>query len=70
MKQDIHPNYTVLKVKCSCGNKFETKSTYTKGDSLTVSICSGCHPFYTGKHKFVDETGRVEKFKQKFNLPS
>ncbi len=51
-----------------CGNKFETRSTYAKGDKLNIAVCSSCHPFYTGKAKFVDETGRVDKFKQKYGL--
>jgi large subunit ribosomal protein L31 len=33
---------------------------------LKVDICNVCHPFYTGKLKFVDTAGRIEKFKNKF----
>jgi len=65
MKADIHPKYDTVKVKCACGNEFETKST--KGN-LTVEICSECHPFFTGKEKLVDTAGRVEKFRKKYNL--
>ncbi|TDT67896.1 LSU ribosomal protein L31P [Hypnocyclicus thermotrophus] len=68
MKKGIHPEYKDVKVSCSCGNEFETKSTYSKGDEIKVGICSNCHPFYTGKAKFVDQTGRVDKFKKKYNL--
>ena len=68
MKQGIHPNYKVVQVECSCGNKFETRSTYAKSDELKIAVCSNCHPFYTGKAKFVDETGRVDKFRQKYGL--
>jgi len=68
MKQGIHPNYKEINVECSCGNKFETRSTYGKGDTLNIGVCANCHPFYTGKAKFVDETGRVDKFRQKYNL--
>jgi large subunit ribosomal protein L31 len=68
MKQGIHPNYKGIEVECSCGSKFETRSTYSKGDKLNIAVCSQCHPFYTGKAKFVDETGRVDKFKQKYGL--
>lgn len=32
---------------------------------IDVEICNVCHPFYTGKEKLVDATGRVEKFKRK-----
>jgi len=63
VKAEIHPEYLVAKVTCSCGNAFETRST--KGD-LQVEICSACHPFYTGKQKIVDTEGRVERYYKKF----
>lgn len=63
MKKDTHPQYKEMNVRCVCGNKFQTRST--AGD-LQVDICSNCHPFYTGKQKFVDAAGRVEKFQKKF----
>ncbi len=63
MKKDIHPNYTETTVTCGCGNKFVTRSTKK---NITVEICSACHPFFTGKMKFVDTTGRVEKFQRKY----
>ncbi len=63
MKKEVHPEYQDISVKCACGNTFETRST--SGD-LKVDICSNCHPFYTGKQKFVDAAGRVEKFNKKF----
>ncbi len=59
MKADIHPKYEIVAVKCSCGNKFQTRST--KGD-MSVELCSECHPFYTGKQKLIDTGGRVERF--------
>jgi len=62
MKTDIHPTYAEATVVCSCGNTFTTRST--KAD-LKVEICSNCHPFYTGKQKFVDTGGRLERFRQK-----
>ena len=62
MKADIHPDYVLATVQCSCGNTFETRST--KPD-LHVEICSACHPFYTGKQKLVDTGGRVERFKRR-----
>lgn len=68
MRKDIHPEYKVVTVECTCGNKFETRSTYAKGDELKVAVCSNCHPFYTGKAKFVDAAGRVEQFNKKFGL--
>jgi large subunit ribosomal protein L31 len=65
MKPQIHPNYQVVKVTCACGNEFETGSV--KAD-LRVEICSNCHPFFTGKQKFVDAGGRVDRFKKKYNI--
>lgn len=63
MKADIHPNYVACKVTCACGNAFDTKSTVEK---MHVDICSECHPYYTGKQKFIDTTGRVERFQKRF----
>ncbi len=65
MKQGIHPEYVEATVKCACGETFTTRSTKSE---LRVDICSKCHPFFTGKQKFVDAGGRVDKFKKKFNL--
>ncbi len=63
MKKNIHPTwYHDCTVTCSCGNTFITGSTQK---SIHVSICSKCHPFFTGESKFVDEAGRVDKFLQK-----
>ena len=66
MKKDIHPQYNTIKVSCSCGNKFETRSTL-KDEALHLDICSKCHPFYTGSQKIVDTAGRVDRFKQKYS---
>jgi len=63
MQADIHPKYYDTKVTCGCGNSFETRSTR---EELKVDICNLCHPFYTGKLKFIDTAGRIEKFKNKF----
>jgi len=63
MQADIHPDYHKTKVTCGCGNSFETRSTR---EELKVDICNQCHPFYTGKLKFIDTAGRIEKFKNKF----
>ncbi len=65
MKQGIHPNYKQTTVTCACGNTFETGSVK---ENLRVEICSECHPFFTGKQKFIDAGGRVDKFKKKYNL--
>jgi large subunit ribosomal protein L31 len=63
VKDGIHPNYNTAIVKCACGNTFETRATVP---SINVEICSSCHPFYTGKQKFVDSEGRVERFQKKY----
>ena len=66
MKADTHPKYQLIKVTCTCGNSFETRSTL--GEDLQVEVCSNCHPFYTGKQKIVDTAGRVDKFRKKYGL--
>ncbi len=66
MKPDIQPTYEEVKVSCSCGNTFTTRSTTCK--DLQVEICSVCHPFYTGKQKIVDTAGRVDRFRQRYGL--
>jgi large subunit ribosomal protein L31 len=63
MKQGIHPEYVESSVRCSCGNTFTTRATKPE---LRVELCSECHPFYTGKQKFVDTGGRVQRFSDKF----
>jgi large subunit ribosomal protein L31 len=63
MKKSIHPNWNNdAVVTCACGNTFTTGSSFP---TLTVDICSACHPFFTGEMKFVDTQGRVDKFMQK-----
>jgi large subunit ribosomal protein L31 len=63
MKTDIHPRYLTCTVTCGCGETFETRATVP---AINVEICSACHPFYTGKQKYVDTAGRVEKFQRKY----
>jgi len=63
MKKGIHPDYVETTVTCGCGETFKTRSTVAK---MNVEICSKCHPFYTGKQKLVDSTGRVERFQRKY----
>ena len=65
MKEGIHPEYHDVKVVCSCGNAFATRST--KGKEMHVEVCSACHPFYTGKQKVLDTAGRVDKFRRKYS---
>ncbi|QQD18542.1 50S ribosomal protein L31 [Spongiibacter nanhainus] len=64
MKADIHPKYEAVSVTCSCGNKFDTRSTLA--EDLHVDVCSECHPFYTGKQKMLDSGGRVDRFRKRF----
>jgi large subunit ribosomal protein L31 len=64
MKPDIHPEYASVKVSCACGAEWETRST--RQEDIRLEICSSCHPFYTGKQKFVDTAGRVERFHRKY----
>lgn len=65
MKSNTHPNYHVTTVTCACGNTFETGSIK---QNLRVEICSNCHPHFTGKQKFIDAGGRVDKFKKKYGI--
>lgn len=67
MKPDIHPEYKEVKVVCSCGNSFTTRSTVGKSQ-LSLEVCSMCHPFYTGTQKIVDTAGRVDRFRQKYGM--
>ena len=63
VKTKGHPRYQACTVHCACGNTFTTRSTSAR---INVDICSNCHPFFTGKQKFVDTAGRVERFSKKF----
>jgi large subunit ribosomal protein L31 len=65
VKENIHPDDKKAVVKCLCGETFETGSVK---EELRVEICSKCHPFFTGKQKFVDTGGRVDKFKKRYGL--
>jgi large subunit ribosomal protein L31 len=63
VKPEIHPNYYDAKVRCACGNEFIVGSTQKE---IRLDICSKCHPFFTGKQKFVDTAGRVDKYFRKY----
>jgi len=63
MKDKIHPNYKDTNIVCACGEVIPTRSTR---QNIRVEICSKCHPFFTGKQKFVDSAGRVDKFIKKY----
>ncbi len=63
MKASIHPQYSLeVLVTCSCGNTFTTGSTKK---SITVEVCSKCHPFYSGEEKLLDTKGRADDFARK-----
>ncbi len=64
MKKDIHPENHTAKIRCACG--FEIEAMSTKGDDVSVEICSNCHPFFTGKQRFVDTAGRIDRFRKKY----
>ncbi|MEA3334166.1 MAG: 50S ribosomal protein L31 [Pseudomonadota bacterium] len=63
MREDIHPKYETCAVNCACGYSFETRSTVPE---IKIEVCSQCHPYFTGKQKFVDSAGRIEKFRRKY----
>ena len=65
MKQGIHPNYVDCTITCACGNVIHTRSS--KKD-IRVEICSKCHPFFTGKQKLVDTSGRVDMFNKRYGI--
>ncbi len=66
MKEKIHPEYyTDAQVSCACGNIFTTGSTKKL---LKVELCSKCHPFFTGQRRFLDTTGRVERFNKRYKM--
>jgi large subunit ribosomal protein L31 len=65
MKPAIHPQYKSAMIVCACGSKVETRSTV---GAIHVEICSNCHPFFTGKQKFIDAAGRVEKYRKKYGI--
>jgi large subunit ribosomal protein L31 len=67
MKKNIHPELFEVIAHCACGNEFETRST---NETLRVTLCSKCHPFYTGEQKYVDTAGRIEKFNEKYSKKS
>ena len=64
MREKIHPKTHQATIRCSCGNEIQTQST--RGSEIDVDICSNCHPFYTGKQRFVDTAGRIDRFRRKY----
>lgn len=64
MRKDIHPKAFEAKIHCACGNEVDAVSS--KGVLVEVEICSSCHPFYTGRQRFLDTAGRIDRFRRKY----
>jgi large subunit ribosomal protein L31 len=79
MKAGIHPEYKeAVFIDTSTGHKFLTRTTMTSKETVKwedgkeyplvrVDISAYSHPYFTGKMKYVDAAGRVEKFQKKYN---
>ena len=67
MKKNKHPELFDVTVHCTCGNDFKTRSAQNE---IRTTLCSACHPFYTGQQKFVDTAGRIEKFEKRYGSKS
>lgn len=67
MKTKIHPEYKLATITCACGTVYETMSTK---ENVKVEICANCHPLFTGKEKYIDTAGRIDRFKKKFKKKS
>ena len=65
MRTEIHPELHLVDAVCACGNSFPIHSTQ---EDVRLEICNSCHPFFTGKQKFVDTAGRVERFKRRYGM--
>ena len=63
--KNIHPDYQETTITCACGNVIHTRSTQK---DIRVEICSKCHPFFTGKQKLVDTSGRVDMFNKRYGI--
>lgn len=78
MKADLHPNYNDVVFQDVTSNfSFLTRSTLSSKDRITwedgkeyplvkVEVSSASHPFYTGKQKLLDTSGRVDKFRKRY----
>jgi large subunit ribosomal protein L31 len=64
MKEGIHPKVHKSRITCACG--FQVEALSTRGTEVRVEICSHCHPFFTGKQRFVDTAGRIDRFRKKY----
>lgn len=81
MKKGIHPDYQeVCFMDAATGFKFVAGSTLKSSETvefegntyplIRVEISSDSHPFYTGKQKFAQADGRIEKFNKKYGISS
>lgn len=64
MKDKIHPKTHKAVITCACG--YQENVLSTKGEQVSVEVCSACHPFYTGKQRFLDTAGRIDRFRKKY----
>jgi len=64
MKKNIHPKLNDITVTCSCGSSFKTRSAVV---DINPTLCSSCHPFFTGNQKYVDTAGRIDKFNKRYS---
>jgi len=64
VRKGIHPEYVEALVTCACGETWRTRSTKRE---IHLEICSACHPYFTGKQKYVDSAGRVERFQKRYS---
>ena len=68
MKQDIHPEYHMIKVIMTDGSEYQTRSTWgAEGDVMTLDIDPTSHPAWTGGNQhLIDRGGRLSRFKKKY----
>ncbi|MBZ6527808.1 type B 50S ribosomal protein L31 [Aerococcaceae bacterium DSM 111021] len=80
MKSGIHPEYTQVVFRdTTTGFEFLSGSTRTSNETvewedgnsyplIRIEISSDSHPFYTGRQKFTQADGRVDRFNKKFGF--
>ena len=68
MKQDVHPDYHMIKVVMTDGTEYETRSTWgSEGDVMTLDVDPTSHPAWTGGNQhLLDRGGRLSRFKKKY----
>jgi large subunit ribosomal protein L31 len=58
-----HPTLHLIDARCSnCGTSFSIHST---AESISLEVCSNCHPAYTGRERSMATGGRVERFNRR-----